>query len=58
MMGFGFTDKPKDYKYSLFDQADLYEHIIKTKGITRFHILAHDYGDTVAQELIARQLCQ
>ena len=56
MMGFGFTDKPQNYKYSLFDQADLYEHILKEKGITNFHILAHDYGDTVAQELIARQL--
>ena len=24
-------------------------------GLTRFHVLAHDYGDTVAQELLARQ---
>ena len=56
MMGFGFSDKPSNYTYSLFDQANLYEHILKEKGITNYHILAHDYGDTVAQELLARQL--
>ena len=25
-------------------------------GLESFHVLAHDYGDTVAQELLARQL--
>ena len=24
-------------------------------GLQRFHVLAHDYGDTVAQELLARE---
>ena len=54
MIGFGFSAKPRDYPYSIFDQADLFEALLKQLGVTRFHMLAHDYGDTVAQELIAR----
>jgi pimeloyl-ACP methyl ester carboxylesterase len=56
MIGFGFSDKPVDYSYSLFDQADLWESILEARNTTYYHILAHDYGDTVAQELLARQL--
>ena len=56
MMGFGFSDKPYSYPYRLMKQADLLTSLLKAKGIKDFHILAHDYGDTVAQELIARQL--
>ncbi len=54
MIGFGFSDKPKKYPYSIFDQADLFETFLKSKNIHTFHILAHDYGDTVVQELLAR----
>ncbi|WDE14204.1 alpha/beta fold hydrolase [Thalassomonas haliotis] len=54
MIGFGFSDKPRDYDYSIFDQADLHQALLASLGINRFHLLAHDYGDTVAQELLAR----
>jgi pimeloyl-ACP methyl ester carboxylesterase len=54
LIGFGLSAKPRAYPYSLFDQADLVEGVLKVLGITRAHVLAHDYGDTVAQELIAR----
>lgn len=53
MLGFGFSDKPVK-PYSILEQADLLEALLYSKGITDFHILAHDYGDTVAQELLAR----
>lgn len=56
MMGFGFSAKPQDYSYSIFDQADLHESLLKHCGVKRFHVLAHDYGDTVAQELLARHI--
>jgi len=39
----------------MFDQADLMEALMTKLGVKRYHILAHDYGDTVAQELLARQ---
>jgi len=56
MIGFGFSDKPVDYNYSILDQADICEALLRERGIDRYHVLAHDYGDTVAQELLARSV--
>lgn len=56
MIGFGFSDKPRDYAYSIMDQADLFEAWLDSLGVSDAHILAHDYGDTVAQELLARHI--
>lgn len=55
MLGFGFSDKPAAHHYSIHEQADLVEGLVKDLGLESFHVLAHDYGDTVAQELLARQ---
>ena len=38
-----------------WEQADTVEAFIRHSDLSEFHILAHDYGDTVAQELLARQ---
>ena len=54
MIGFGFSAKPRHYRYSLFDQADLWEGLLNQLGVDRVYVLAHDYGDTVAQELLHR----
>ena len=54
MIGFGFSAKPPHHPYSIFDQADLHEGLLREHGVTQYRLLAHDYGDTVAQELIAR----
>lgn len=54
LLGFGFSDKPVDYTYSIADQADLCEGLLRREGIARVSVLAHDYGVSVAQELIAR----
>ena len=54
MLGFGFSAKPRPHTYSIFEQADLHEALLARLGIRRVHLLAHDYGDTVAQELLAR----
>lgn len=56
MMGFGFTEKPVGYAYSLLDQATLMEALMNELGITRAHFLCHDYGDSVGQELLARDI--
>lgn len=55
MLGFGYSDKPNPHKYSIHEQADIVEGIVEALGLNQFHVLAHDYGDTVAQELLARQ---
>lgn len=55
LIGFGFSAKPRPYAYAIADQADLCEDLLRQEGVTDYHVLAHDYGDTVAQELLARQ---
>jgi pimeloyl-ACP methyl ester carboxylesterase len=55
MLGFGQSDKPGDYAYSISASADQWEALAKSRGLSEVVILAHDYGDTVAQELLARQ---
>lgn len=56
MLGFGFSDKPNRRDYTLHKQADLFETLIRHHGVDQFHVLAHDYGVSVAQELLARQI--
>jgi pimeloyl-ACP methyl ester carboxylesterase len=56
MLGFGFSAKPADHEYRIAEQADLHEYLCDLLAIDRVHILAHDYGDTVTQELLARAL--
>lgn len=54
-LGFGFSDKPARHPYSVLEQADIAEALVSKLGLESFHVLAHDLGDTVAQELLARQ---
>lgn len=56
LLGFGASDKPVGFAYSIAAQADLAEAVLAHAGVTRCAVLAHDYGDTVAQELLARQI--
>ena len=56
MLGYGFSDKPQHFNYSIHQQADCALALIEHLGIKDFHILAHDKGDTVANEILARQL--
>ncbi len=55
MLGFGLSSKPQDHPYLIADQASIHEALAARLGITTTHVLAHDYGVTVAQELLARQ---
>lgn len=54
LLGFGFSDKPARHDYRIAEQADLIEHWCTELGVTQMHVVAHDYGVTVAQELLAR----
>ncbi|MEL6789037.1 MAG: alpha/beta hydrolase [Pseudomonadota bacterium] len=55
MLGFGLSDKPRNHQYALVSQADLQEALLAELGVSEAHILCHDYGVSVAQELLARQ---
>lgn len=54
MLGFGFTDKPKGHAYSIVEQAELHLALLAELGIHEAHLLCHDYGVSVGQELLAR----
>lgn len=54
MLGFGFSAKPRGHRYSLLEQADIQHALLQHLGVEQYHMLAHDYGDSVAQELLAR----
>lgn len=55
MLGFGDSAKPVHHDYSLIEQADLQQALLAHLQVDQpVHLLAHDYGDSVAQELLAR----
>ncbi len=54
MIGMGFSDKPVAYGYSVPDHADMHEALLRHLGVGSAHILAHDVGVSVGQELLAR----
>ncbi len=55
MIGFGFSAKPRRFPYSISAQADLFGALLARERVSSYRMVAHDYGDTVAQELLARQ---
>jgi len=54
MLGMGFSDKPENHDYSFDEMADLYTALLEEHQITESHILTHDLGNSVVQELLAR----
>ncbi|AYC31828.1 alpha/beta hydrolase [Pseudomonas cavernae] len=55
MLGFGDSAKPRGHDYRLLEQADIQQALLQHLGVEQpVHVLAHDYGDSVAQELLAR----
>ncbi len=56
LIGYGFSAKPYDLDYTTFAQADVVEGLLSHLRVDRIHILAHDYGNTITQELLARDL--
>lgn len=53
-LGFGKSAKPIDNKYLLTAQADITLALYETLKIEKVHLVAHDYGTSVATEIIAR----
>lgn len=54
-LGFGLTDKPRRHHYSLIEQTELALALWDRLGIRSGHVVAHDYGTSVATELLARR---
>ncbi|MFE2144531.1 alpha/beta fold hydrolase [Streptomyces sp. NPDC059456] len=54
LLGFGESDKPRHHRYSVLGQASLVEEVWRRYGIGATALVAHDYGVSVGQELLAR----
>lgn len=54
MLGYGCSDKPARWQYSIAQQADIAEALMVHLDIGRVRLITHDVGDTVGQELLAR----
>lgn len=54
LIGYGFSAKPIDFDYTTFNQVDVLQALLEHLNIKKVHILAHDYGNTITQELLAR----
>ena len=53
-LGFGLSDKPKNYSYSLLEQADVALLLWQKLGVRSASVFSHDYGTSIATELLAR----
>lgn len=53
-LGYGFSEKPYNYPYSIFDMADMVEQLILHLKIESVILVAHDISDSVAQEILRR----
>lgn len=42
------------HTYTIGEQADIVEQLAQRLSVKKAHLLSHDYGDTVALELLAR----
>src|SRR3546814_20597168 len=55
-LGYGFSSKPEHHTYSAAEQADIVLALMQELGVRQAHVLAHDFGDSVAQGLLAREI--
>lgn len=53
-LGYGASDKPENYSYSLIDQADVAFQLWRELKVGSCFVVAHDYGTSVATELMVR----
>ena len=53
-LGFGSSAKPSGHDYRIVEQASIVEALWQHLGIDRTALVSHDYGVSVAQELLHR----
>lgn len=55
-LGYGPSDKPNPYDYSVDESADCVEDLLALLRLPSVNLVVHDYGGIVGQELVDRQL--
>ena len=54
LIGMGFSDKPKNHNYSFEEYCNIINALLQKLNISETHIISHDLGVSIAQELLAR----
>ncbi|MFI8823578.1 alpha/beta fold hydrolase [Streptomyces sp. NPDC053431] len=54
LLGFGISDRPTDFSYTLEDHADAVAAALTAAGVTGAEVVGHSMGGTVAIHLAAR----
>jgi pimeloyl-ACP methyl ester carboxylesterase len=54
-IGYGLSDKPAAFSYSLFQQADILEGLVRQLDVEEAQVVSHDVGTSVHTELLARE---
>ena len=55
-VGWGLSDKPVRFGYSLMELTDVTEALMAQLGVTEAHVVSHDISTSVHTELMARHL--
>lgn len=55
LLGLGFSDKPHKYSYCVQDHADQCMGLIEHLNLKHVHLIGHDMGVGIIQELLDRQ---
>ena len=55
-LGYGASDKPNPYSYSVAESADVVEDLAAHLSLDSVRLVVHDYGGIVGQELVDRSL--
>ncbi len=58
LLGLGFSDKPRHHVYTLTQHAEAVDDLLDSLKLAEVHVVAHDLGVRVAQELLARRETQ
>jgi pimeloyl-ACP methyl ester carboxylesterase len=53
-LGYGASDKPNPYEYSVAESADIVEQLVSLLELRAVNLVIHDYGSIVGQELLDR----
>ncbi|NEB38522.1 alpha/beta hydrolase [Streptomyces sp. SID14515] len=54
-LGYGISDKPDPYDYTVSESADIVEELIAHLSLDEADLVVHDYGAIVGQELLDRR---
>lgn len=55
MLGYGFSDKPRNQVYSTKLQVELIDQVLQRMSISSIHVMSYSYGVSVVQEMLAHR---